>query len=99
MPDIKEHFLRNRGIFQLNYNLSYNLLVRLTNQLHDMGRLKKEVFEQMNVEYTAVMRRFSSQGWVSNWDHSAPSVWLTSYVIRILEAASFQVSSSCSWRA
>ena len=35
--------------------------------------------------------RFSSQGWVSNWDHSAPSVWLTAYVIRILEAASFQV--------
>ena len=30
---------------------------RLTNQLHDMGKLKKEVFEQMNVEYTAVMRR------------------------------------------
>ena len=38
--------------------------------------------------------RFSSQGWVSNWDHSAPSVWLTAYVIRILEAASFQVQNS-----
>ena len=38
--------------------------------------------------------RFSSQGWVSNWDHSAPSVWLTAYVIRILEAASFQESTN-----
>ena len=36
------------------------------------------------------MHRFSSQGWVSNWDHSQPSVWLTAYVIRILETASFQ---------
>ena len=35
--------------------------------------------------------RFSSQGYVSNWDHSAPSVWLTAYVIRTLEAVSFQV--------
>ena len=55
---------------------------RLTNQFHDMGKLKKEVFEQMNIEYTAVMRRFSSKGWISNWDRSSPSVWLTSYVIR-----------------
>ena len=34
---------------------------RLTNQLRNNWDLAKEVFEQMNVEYTAVMRRFSSQ--------------------------------------
>ena len=44
----------------------------------------------MNVEYTAVMRRFSAQGWVSVWDRSGPSVWLTSWCIRIFQVASFQ---------
>ena len=42
-------------IEELNYRIF--TFYRLTNQLHDMGKLKKEVFEQMNVEYTAVMRR------------------------------------------
>ena len=69
--------------FQLHY-------FRLTNQFHDMGDLKTKVFERMNVEYTAVMRRFSSQGWVSMWDRSKPSVWLTAYCIRIFEQVAFQ---------
>jgi len=69
--------------FQLHY-------YRLTNQFHDMGPLKKQVFEQMNIEYAAVMRRFSSLGWVSIWDKSQPSVWLTAYCIRIFEKVSFQ---------
>ena len=29
----------------------------------------KAVFEQMNVEYTAVMRRFSGHGHFKNWDN------------------------------
>ena len=44
----------------------------------------------MNIEYAAVMRRFSSLGWVSIWDKSQPSVWLTAYCIRIFEKVSFQ---------
>ena len=44
----------------------------------------------MNVEYTAVMRRFSSQGWVSNWDDSKPNVWLTAWVIRTVSAVTYQ---------
>ena len=63
---------------------------RLTNQLQPNWELAKKVFEQMNVEYTAVMRRFSSQGWVSIWDTSKPSVWLTAWCIRIFQAVSFQ---------
>ena len=35
---------------------------RLTNQLRDNWPLAKQVFEHMNIEYTAVMRRFSSHG-------------------------------------
>ena len=77
-------------LFNLAANTWQLHYYRLTNQFHDMGVLKKQVFEQMNVEYTAVMRRFSSQGWVSIWDHSKPSVWLTAYTIKVLEAASFQ---------
>ena len=45
----------------------------------------------MNIEYTAVMRRFSSHGWISMWDRSEPSVWLTAYCIRIFEQVAFQV--------
>jgi hypothetical protein len=63
---------------------------RLTNQLQDNWDLVKTVFEQMNVEYAAVMRRFTSHGWISVWDNSGPSVWLTSWCIRIFQAASFQ---------
>ena len=44
----------------------------------------------MNVEYAGVMRRFSSHGWVSNWDDSRPNVWLTAWVIRIFSHVSFQ---------
>lgn len=63
---------------------------RLTNQLQENWDLAKKVFEQMNVEYTGVMRRFSSQGWVSNWDNSKANVWLTAWVIRIFSHVSFQ---------
>ena len=35
---------------------------RLTNQLRENWSLAKKVFEHMNIEYTAVMRRMSSQG-------------------------------------
>ena len=66
----------------------------MTNQLTSNWDLAKRVFEHMNVEYTAVMRRFSSQGWVKNWDHSKPNVWLTAWVIRIFQHVSFQVNIS-----
>jgi hypothetical protein len=36
--------------------------LRLTNQLTEKFDLAKDVFEQMNVELSAVMRRFTTQG-------------------------------------
>ena len=51
----------------------------------------KDVFEAMNVELTAVMRRYTSQGSFALWDTSQPSVWLTAWVIRNLESVAFQV--------
>ena len=45
----------------------------------------------MNLEYTAVMRRFSSQGSLALWDNSQPSVWLTAWAVKILRDVSFQV--------
>ena len=44
----------------------------------------------MNVEYAGVMRRFSSHGWVSNWDDSKPNVWLTAWVIRTFSHVTYQ---------
>ena len=80
-----EYHLFNLGAntWQLHY-------LRLTNQLTDKFTVAKSVFEQMNVEHSAVMRRFTSQGGVSNWDNSAPSVWLTAWVIRIFSQVSYQ---------
>lgn len=77
------------------FNLALNTwqlhYLRLTNQLNDDNMdLKKRVFERMNEEYTAVMRRFTSQGSWRNWDRSAPSVWLSAWCIRVLKAVSFQ---------
>ena len=63
---------------------------RLTNQLQSNWKLAKRVFEQMNVEYAAVMRRYSSQGWLAMWDTSKPSVWLTAWCIKIFEVVGFQ---------
>ena len=52
-----EYHLFNLGAntWQLHY-------LRLTNQLTDKFDLAKEVFKQMNIEHSAVMRRFTSQG-------------------------------------
>jgi len=77
-------------VFNLGANTWQLHYLRLTNQLFDNWELVKTVLEQINLEYTAVMRYFSAHGWVSAWDRSGPSVWLTSWCVRIFQAASFQ---------
>jgi len=77
------------------FNLAANTwqlhYLRLTNQLTDDNMdMKKDVFRQMNEEYTAVMRRFTSRGSLSMWDRSHPSVWLTAWCIKIFKDVSFQ---------
>merc|ERR1712059_192626 len=77
------------------FNLAANTwqlhYLRLTNQLDDSNmELVRGVFEKMNMEYTGVMRRFSSRGSLSLWDRSKPSVWLTAWVIQIFEDVAFQ---------
>ncbi len=79
------------------FNLAANAwqlhYLRLTNQLTDNERYRdvaKAVFGQMNVEYTAVMRRFGSDGAFANWDGAPSSVWLTAWVVRIFSDVSFQ---------
>ena len=76
------------------FNLASNTwqlhYLRLTNQLQSNWGLAKRVFEQMNIDYAATMRRFSSHGWVSIWDTAKPSVWLTSWCIKIFQHVSFQ---------
>ena len=88
------HGRHGKGTEYHAFNLAANTwqlhYFRLTNQLQSHWDLAKDVFEQMNVEYAGVMRRFSSQGWVSVWDDSKPNVWLTAWVIRIFSHVSFQ---------
>ena len=88
------HGRHGKGTEYHAFNLAANTwqlhYYRLTNQLQENWDLAKRVFEQMNVEYAGVMRRFSSQGWVSNWDESKPNVWLTAHVVRIFSHVGFQ---------
>jgi len=76
--------------FNLAANTNQLHYYRLTNQLNEHVELVKRVFEQMNVEYTAVMRRMASTGGFKIWDHSKESVWLTAWCIRIFEGVAFQ---------
>jgi len=77
------------------FNLAANTwqlhYLRLTNQLDDDNwGMVRDVFEGMNEEYTAIMRRFSSRGSLSLWDRSTPSVWLTAWCVKILRDVAFQ---------
>ena len=65
------HGRHGKGTDYHAFNLALNTwqlhYLRLTNQLNDSNmNLKKKVFEKMNEEYTAVMRRFTSQGIMLN---------------------------------
>ena len=81
-------------IFLADFNLAANSwqlhFLRLTNQLSDNIEVAKLVFEQMNIEHSAVMRRFSAQGGIKNWDTSAPSVWLTAWALRTFSWICYQ---------
>jgi hypothetical protein len=71
-----------------NAGITSCVLYQMTDDNWDMV---KGIFEAMNVELTAVMRRYTSQGSFAIWDTSKPSVWLTAWVIRNLESVAFQV--------
>lgn len=77
-------------LFNLAANAWQLHYLRLTNQLTEKFDLAKRVFEQMNIELSAVMRRFSAHGGVRNWDEAADSVWLTAWTLRIFSHVSFQ---------
>ena len=77
-------------LFNLAANTWQLHYLRLTNQLTEKFDLAKDVFEQMNVELSAVMRRFTAQGGIQNWDSVSSSVWLTAWMLRIFSGVSFQ---------
>ena len=77
-------------LFNLAANSWQLHFLRLTNQLSDNIEVAKLVFEQMNVEHSAVMRRFSAQGGIKNWDTSTPSVWLTAWALRTFSWICYQ---------
>lgn len=78
-------------LFNLAANTWFLHYLRLTNQLTEKGlEFQRKIFEAMNVELTAVMRRFRSFGAISLFDNSSPSVWLTAWTINIFEDVAFQ---------
>ena len=77
-------------LFNLAANAWQLHYLRLTNQLTEKFDLAKDVFEQMNVELSAVMRRFTAQGGIQNWDSVPQSVWLTAWMLRIFSGVTFQ---------
>ena len=89
------HGRHGKGTEYHAFNLALNTwqlhYLRLTGQLGDeSSELRSAVFQRMNEEYTGVMRRLTSHGSWRNWDRSDPSVWLTAWCVRVLEAAQFQ---------
>ncbi|KAK7085756.1 hypothetical protein SK128_008452, partial [Halocaridina rubra] len=93
-PVDSEQMLRKvlRGTEASAFNFGANLwtlhYLRLTNQL-DYAEVK-DVFDQLNVELAAMMYRFGPDGSFKNWDTAGPSVWLTAWVVRLLQQAQFQ---------
>ncbi|XP_023346769.1 CD109 antigen [Eurytemora carolleeae] len=70
--------------WQLHYH-------RLTNQWQDLDPGERSsIFQAMNLELAAVMRRYSTQGYLTMFDYSPPSVWLTAWCIRIFKDVGFQ---------
>jgi hypothetical protein len=74
----------------LNDQISCGIALSQLNDNDKYREISKRVFVHMNVEYTAVMRRFGSRGSFANWDGASPSVWLTAWVVRIFTDVSFQ---------
>ena len=58
-------------------------LVRFVRPLAD------KIIKVYNI-YSAVMRRFTAQGGVKNWDTSTPSVWLTAWALRTFSSVWYQ---------
>ncbi|XP_023330073.1 CD109 antigen [Eurytemora carolleeae] len=78
-------------LFNLAANTWLLHYLRLTNQWQDQDRsFISNIFEGMNIELTAVLRRYSTQGSLSMFDTSPPSVWLTAWCLRIFEDVAFQ---------
>ena len=74
-------------VFNIGANTWQLHYLRLTNQIRQ--ELASKVFERLNLEYVSLLRRFSAHGWLSNWDDSAPSVWLTAWALAQLAHAAF----------
>ncbi|XP_066991727.2 CD109 antigen isoform X2 [Anabrus simplex] len=75
-------------VFELAANTWMLHFLRLTNQLK--LHTCKQVLEEATVIFSQIMRYYNKKGWFKNWDLSYPSVWLTSWTIRIFKHASFQ---------
>ncbi|XP_039280690.1 CD109 antigen isoform X2 [Nilaparvata lugens] len=75
------------SLFEFGVNIWVLHYIRLTNQLNP--HTFHEILNEINSLYGLVMRYYNPGGWFSDWDGSEPSVWLTTWAVRIFGHASF----------
>ncbi|XP_022908255.2 CD109 antigen [Onthophagus taurus] len=80
-----------QNIFSFAATMYTTLYMRYTIQRNKT--LEREAFNQMNIAYQKQLSYLQPDGsfslFRSDWNQSASSVWLTSYVIRLLKEATF----------
>ena len=77
-------------VFNLGVNTWQLHYLRLTNQWKDNLDTIRKVFNRMNTDHAAIMRRFGSDGGLSPFDDTPHSVWLTAWCIKIYKYVAFQ---------
>uniref|UniRef100_A0A336LJG8 TEP1-F n=1 Tax=Culicoides sonorensis TaxID=179676 RepID=A0A336LJG8_CULSO len=79
------------NMFSFSANLYTILYMRLISQRN--RNTEKQAFHYMNIGYQKQMSYMNSEGAMtlfrSDWNQSAPSVWLTAYCARVFQEASF----------
>lgn len=78
-------------MFSFAANLYTTMYMRLINQRNRTQ--EKHSFYYMNIGYQRMLSFLNPDGsfslFRSDWNHSAPSVWLTSFCVRVFQEASF----------
>jgi A-macroglobulin complement component. len=78
-------------MFSFAANLYTTMYMRLINQRNRTQ--EKDSFYFMNIGYQRMLSFMNPDGsfslFRSDWNHSAPSVWLTSFCVRVFQEASF----------
>ncbi|XP_014256603.1 CD109 antigen-like [Cimex lectularius] len=79
-----------KGTEALAFEFAFSILTvhyfRLTNLQLELDEFKKRL-NHATVLYAGIMKRFHPDGYFTNWDSGQSNVWLTAWVVRILQSA------------